>query len=156
LATKDYAKALDSAQNVFSNSRSDPRNVLLEGRDGALLLWVMAAEGVASRGESLPMPNPAQQALLLQPESTLGRIAQGRWLGATGQTKAAESALRLAMTNAREQHRLLQSLLAGSALIDLLGNAGYSIAAERVLVQMRAQHPQRVDETRRTWRLTNG
>jgi DNA-binding winged helix-turn-helix (wHTH) protein/tetratricopeptide (TPR) repeat protein len=149
LASAHYSEALVSAAHSFANTPADPYNILLEGRDGALLLWVMAVQGFAAKGLALPSPSAAQQQALLKPESTLARIAQGRWLLVHGEMQPAQAALRQALTEARQQHYLYRMLLAGEPLMALLTQIGDVKAARDVLVQLRAEDPKRIDRARR-------
>jgi tetratricopeptide (TPR) repeat protein len=144
-----YSEALVSAAHSFANAPADPHNILLEGRDGALLLWVMAAQGLAAKGLALPSPSAAQQQVLEQPESTLARIALGRWLMVRGEMQPARAALRQALTEARQQHYLYRMLLAGEPLMALLRQSGDAKAASDVLVQLRSEDPKRIDQTRK-------
>ncbi|MBL8298451.1 MAG: winged helix-turn-helix domain-containing protein [Rhodanobacteraceae bacterium] len=151
LASQDYQRALVSANAAFATITGDAHMSLFDGRDGALLLWVMAAQGLADQGQVLSLPSEAQRELLQQPKSTLARIAQGRWLWADGQTQAARSALRQAVSEARQHHRPLQMLLASNALMDFLRHSGDPAAAERVLAELRTHDPVRIDEVRNVW-----
>ena len=148
LASKRFDQALASADAAFSPLPADPHNILFDGRDGALLLWVMAAQKLAGRGEALPTPSPEQIAVLRQPETTLTRVAQGRWLSLRGEAKEAEQVLRQALNESRQQNHLYRMLLAGEPLMELLKRSGDTAGADRVLAELRVQDPARIDQVR--------
>lgn len=148
LASKRYLQALESAEAAFLALPTDPHNILFDGRDGALLLWVMAAEKWVGAGEALPTPSSAQSAVLHQPETTLARIAQGRWLSLVGEAQNAKRILRQAINDSRQQNHLYRMLLAGEPLMELFDRSGDVAGAQRVLTELRAQDPIHIDQAR--------
>jgi len=148
LASKRFDQTLTNSAAAFSVLPADPHNILLDSRDGALLLWVMAAQKLAGEGAALPTPSPEQNAALRQPETTLARIAQGRWLSLRGETQAAAVVLHQALTESRQQNHLYRMLLAGEPLMVLLKRSGDTAGADQVLAQMRVQDPARIDQVR--------
>lgn len=148
LASRRFDQALESASAAFSALPADPHNILFDGRDGALLLWVMAAEKSSSIGAVLPKPSPEQNAELQQPESTQARIAKGRWLALRGETRAAQDVLRQALAESRQKNNLYRTLMAGEPLMALLEQSGDAAGAAQVLAGLRVQDPARVDEVR--------
>lgn len=144
LAAGRPEEALTQAAMGFREYGPETRlNLNLESREGALLLWVMAAQAIAERGESMPVPTPAQRAALERPESDIGRIAYGRWLWSQGRMDAAETQLRLALTNPRATGRLLELLYANEALIEMLVAKGEAVDAQRALDEMWGRDPER-------------
>lgn len=148
LASRRFDQALESASAAFSALPADPHNILFDGRDGALLLWVMAAEKSLSIGAALPTPSPEQNAELQQPESTQARIAKGRWLALRGETRAAQDVLRQALAESRQKNNLYRTLMAGEPLMALLEQSGDAAGAAHVLAGLRVQDPARVDQVR--------
>ncbi len=123
---------------------NDRLSLVLENQEGALLLWMIAAQTLAARGETMPTPSPAQVAALQSPASSIGRIARGRWLWSQGQLQAAETEFRLALARPRAQGWLSELLYVNEALIELLLQRGDAAAAERALTDMWGSDPDRL------------
>ncbi len=148
LATGDYDKALTAASDEFeSNKLNCGSNLLLENRDGALLLWMTAAQELAGQGRSVPTPTSAQLAILENPDSVSAHIARGRWLWSRAEFDEAEAELRLGLEQARMDNQLYRMQLAGAPLLDLLIERGDLVAAERVLEELRAYDPIRLEQS---------
>lgn len=73
-AMREAAKGLDSGKG------GDRNDILLDGQEGAVLIWMTAAQRQTDADEPLPKPTPEAQRLLREPETTLGKIARGRRL----------------------------------------------------------------------------
>lgn len=123
---------------------NDRLSLVLENQEGALLIWMIAAQTLAARGETMPTPSPAQVAALQNPASSTGRIARGRWLWSQGQLQAAETEFRLALAKPRAQGWLSDLLYVNEALIELLLQRGNAAAAERALTDMWGTDPDRL------------
>lgn len=148
LATGDYGKALTAASDEFeSNKLNCTSNLLLENRDGALLLWMIAAQNLATEGRPMPTPTSAQLEILENPDSASAHIARGRWLWSRAEFDEAEAELRLALNEARAANQLYRMQLASEPLLDLLIERGDLVAADRVLEELRAYDPIRLDQS---------
>lgn len=121
----------------------DLLNLNLESQEGALLLWMTAAQRLRAQGEPMPEPSPAQRALLSQPQSNIGRIAQARWMWSQGRQREAEALLRELRERPRAPGWLSETLLAHQALIDLLLERGDAEAARRALTELLGHDPER-------------
>ena len=147
LASGQNARALSIAAAAFAVAGNiDINDVLFENRDGALLLWMIAAQQLAREGKDLPEPTAAQLAVLRKPESNLADIACGRWLWALGKAQEAEAKLRDAVREARQRNLLYRQLLASEPLVELLLEQGETAAAVQVLTELRAQDAERLDQ----------
>jgi DNA-binding winged helix-turn-helix (wHTH) protein/tetratricopeptide (TPR) repeat protein len=139
--------ALAAAAEAFNeDDANDKTNLILENKEGALLLWMVAAQDLAASGKAMPVPSPAQRKALQQPESSIGHIARGRWLWSQGQPKEAATELRLALEQAQQTNQPYRMLLASEPLIELLLQRGDWAAAEHVLAKLRAHDPERLDQ----------
>jgi ATP/maltotriose-dependent transcriptional regulator MalT len=122
---------------------------LLDSQDGALLLWVMAAQmqagSSAASASALPTPSPEQSQRLRKPASTLARIARGRWLWSQGQETAAEAEFRAALKAARQSNQMFRMTLAAEPLVEMLLRKGRVDAANAVIVDLRAFDRARMD-----------
>ncbi len=146
LASGHAERALAAAAEAAAFSRYDTNDTLnLESKEGALLLWMIAAQDLAANGKAMPIPSTAQLDALLQPESDIGHIALGRWLWAQGRSQDAETQFRLALAQSRQRGHLLTMLRCSEALIELLLQRGDRAAAEQVLAKLRAHDPERLD-----------
>jgi DNA-binding winged helix-turn-helix (wHTH) protein/tetratricopeptide (TPR) repeat protein len=147
LASAQNAQALRTATAAFAlHNNKDVSDVFLENRDGALLLWMIAAQRLAAEGKPMPALTPAQLAALQQAESNVGRIARGRWLWSLGKSQQAEAELRLALVQARQMNLLNRMLLASEPLVELLLERGETAAAAQVLADLHAHDPERVEQ----------
>jgi DNA-binding winged helix-turn-helix (wHTH) protein/tetratricopeptide (TPR) repeat protein len=123
---------------------NDRLSLVLENQEGALLRWMIAAQTLAARGQTMPSLSPAQVTALQNPASSIGRIARGRWLWSQGQLQAAETEFRLALAKPRAQGWLSELLYVNEALIELLLQRGNAAAAERALTDMWGSDPDRL------------
>lgn len=146
LAAGNYHSALAAASDELLNNELNTRsNLILDNRDGAMLLWMAAAQNIAGNGQPMPTLPPGQQAILDRPESAPARIARGRWLWSKGQLDEAAAELRLALAEARQDRQLFRMLLASDPLVDLLIERGDLAGAERVLAELRTHDPLRIE-----------
>lgn len=137
---------VDAADGFAKYNASDKLNLILENKEGALLLWMIAAQDLAANGKAMPVPSLTQRKALEQPESGIGHIARGRWLWSQGQSREAEVYFRLSLAEARQRSRPFHMLLAGEPLIELLLQRGDTTAAAQVLAVLRAHDPDRMDK----------
>lgn len=81
LASGRAELALAEAAEAFGeDDANDKSNPIQENREGALLLWMTAVQGLAADDQAMPEPSPAQRQAWQHLESGIGRIARGRWL----------------------------------------------------------------------------
>jgi DNA-binding winged helix-turn-helix (wHTH) protein/tetratricopeptide (TPR) repeat protein len=134
LAAGDFPRAMAIAADADAFGGYNANETLnLESREGALLLWLTAAQAQSADGRSIP-PLPASRLAILQaPTSSIGHIARGRWLRSQGRSEEAEIALREAMSQARAMRHLSRMLTASEASIALLLDRGDTAGAERLL-----------------------
>ncbi len=145
LASGHAEQALAAAAEAAAFSRYDTNDKLnLESKEGALLLWMIAAQDLAANGKAMPIPSPARLGALQQPESDIGHIAHGRWLWVQGKSQDAEAEFRLALAQSRQKGHLSTMLRSSEALIELLLQRGDRAAAEQVLAELRAHDPERL------------
>ena len=134
LETGQPQLALEAAAKDFEASRIDTRtNLLLENREGALLLWMMAAQALADRGETPPPASVAQLTMLESPTNAVARIARGRWLLLRGKDDEAERELRHSLQDAQSMSQRLRMILAAEPLVDLMLRRGDTVSARRVV-----------------------
>lgn len=134
--------ALGVAADDFRDTRIDTRtNLLLENREGALLLWTMAAQALTDRGETPPSPSVAQLAMLEAPANAVSRIARGRWLSLQGEDDEAERELRHSLQEAQASNQRFRMLLAAEPLVDLALRRGDSAEAQRVVENLYGYDP---------------
>lgn len=146
LAAGDDQAALDTSAYVFTESpRDDLEDIILDHREGALLLWVMAAERIALQGEPLPAPSPEQSQALREPRSIAGSIAGGRWSLALGDDAVAENRLRSALERARAKGMRYHMVLAVESLSELLIRTDRIADAENLIRDVRAYDHERFD-----------
>lgn len=135
--------ALDAAARDFHSSRIDTRsNLLLENREGAVLLWVMAAQALAERGQPLPAPSPEQLALLESPTHPVARIAYGRWLLLQADEASAERELKRSLQQAQALNQRLRMVLAAEPLVDLALRREDLTSARRITDDLYAHDPE--------------
>jgi DNA-binding winged helix-turn-helix (wHTH) protein/tetratricopeptide (TPR) repeat protein len=146
LAAGQAKQALAAAAKASEFKAYDTGDTLnLETTEGALLLWVTAAQRLAAEGDALPSPSAAQLALLRKPNTNVGRIARGRRLWSQGKTQAAEEHFRLALRETREKGHLARMLLASEPLIEMLLQQGDIKSAEQAFSELRGVAPERLD-----------
>lgn len=134
LETGQPQRALEAAAREFETSRIDTHtNLLLENREGALLLWMMAAQAMVDDGQTPPAATVAQLALLESPTNAVARIARGHWLSLQGEDAAAERELLHSLQEAQDAHQRLRMLLAAEPLVDLALRRGDTAAARQVV-----------------------
>lgn len=137
LAAGDYPRAMAiaaKAEAFGAYNANDPLN--LESREGALLLWLTAAQSRSADGRSIPPLSASRLAILQAPTSSIGHIARGRWLLSQGRQEEAEIALREAISQARAMRHLSRMLTASESLIPLLLARGDTAGAERLLTDL--------------------
>ena len=138
--------ALDIAARDFHGSRIDTRsNLVLENREGALLLWVMAAQALDERGEPPPVPSAAQRTLLESPTNPVARIARGRWLLLQGEEQSAEHQLRLSLQEAQSLNQRLRMLLAAEPLVEIALRKADVASARQVIDDLHGYDPDAMD-----------
>jgi DNA-binding winged helix-turn-helix (wHTH) protein/tetratricopeptide (TPR) repeat protein len=138
--------ALDAAIREFESTRIDNRsNLILENKDGALLLWVMAAEAHAAQGLTTPRPSQEQAARLQQPQTPTARAARGRWLLLQGRTGEAEAELQRALREFDAQNQLYRMILAAEPLMTSRLERGDLDSARALVTALRARDPERID-----------
>lgn len=145
LASGKPEQALAEAVEAYEFTRYGTNDTLnLESKEGALLLWMIAAQDLAASGKTIPLPSPAQFKALQQPESSIGHIARGRWLRSQGKSHDAEVQFRLALARARQMGHLSRMLQSSEPLIELLLQRGDTTAAEQVLAELQGYDPVRI------------
>ena len=146
LESGDAAGALQAAQEGFdSTSDGDRADILLDSKEGALLLWIAAAQKLSDTGLPMPTPTAEQQQYLQDPKTSLGRIASGRWLWSQGKRQEAETEFRLALDESRRMNHLFRMTLAAEPLVEMLLESGETAAARTVATNLRALDPERMD-----------
>lgn len=154
LAKGESQEALIDAAVLFAGfEQSDNPNLILQSREGAMLLWTMAAYDLRQAGKTVPTPSTAQMQILERPETIPGRIAKGWWLYTTGSPRQAEDVLREAIALSREEGRLFYMTLAIEPLAGLLLDRNDVAAADAILAMVRGQNPERMDRDYRVARL---
>jgi DNA-binding winged helix-turn-helix (wHTH) protein/tetratricopeptide (TPR) repeat protein len=148
LASGHPQQALADATKAFSedNPIDHKTSILLENKEGALLLWMTAAQDLVAAGNAMPVPSPAQRKVLQQPESSIGHTAHGRWLWSQGQLEDAQAEFQRALEQAQLTHRPLHMLLASEPLIELLLQRGDTQTAMQVMAKLRAHDPDLLDQ----------
>jgi hypothetical protein len=137
-AMREAAKGLDGGKG------GDRNDILLDGQEGALLIWMTAAQRQTDAGKPLPVPTPEAQRLLREPETALGKIARGRWLWSQGRLRDAEETLRSALAEARAMNHFHRMILATEPLVSILLQRNNAAGAEILLDALHAIDPQRV------------
>lgn len=151
LASGHAERALADAAEAFGeDSPNDHKtNLLLQNKEGALLLWMTAAQDLAVMGNAMPVPSPAQRKALQQPESSIGHTARGRWLWSQGQPHDAQAEFQRALEMAQQTNRPFHMLLASEPLIELLLQRGDMQTATQVMAMLRAYDPDLLDQSYR-------
>lgn len=142
----DPAGALRIAAQAFDGTPdADDSNILLDSKDGALLLWITAAQRLAGTGITDPVPSPEYLQRLQNPKTGLARIARGRWLWSQGKRREAETELRQALVESRRMNHLFRMTLAAEPLVEMLLHDGDVAAARLLAADLRAFDPDRMD-----------
>lgn len=151
LASGNAEQALATASEAEAFDRYNVNDDLnLESKEGALLLWMIAAQDLVAKGSTMPMPSPTQLHALRKPESIIGHIALGRWLWSQGKSQDAEAEFRKALSQTRLMGHPARMLKASEALIELLLQRGDTAAAEQALAEVRGYDPERLSHDYRT------
>ncbi len=147
LASGQLGLALKEAELAEAFTRYGTNDTLnLESKEGALLLWMIAAQDLAANGRPMPMPSPGQLSALQQPKSSIGHIALGRWLWSQDKLSDAETQFRMALAQSRQMGHLSRMLSASEPLIELLLKRGDAKGAEQVLSELQGYDPERIDQ----------
>jgi DNA-binding winged helix-turn-helix (wHTH) protein/tetratricopeptide (TPR) repeat protein len=137
LTAGDFPRAMAIATDADAFAGYDANETLnLESREGALLLWLTAAQSRSADGRSIPPLPSSRLAILQAPTSSIGHIARGRWLLSQGRQEEAEIAFRQAISQARAMRHLSRMLTASESLIPLLLARGDTVGAERLLTDL--------------------
>lgn len=142
---KPQAAMAASAQAFAQSDRDDPDDILLDHREGAVLVWITAAQRVVDQGGAMPAPAPALVDALRNPRSIAGTIASGRWAMTRDDGRRAEALLREALDEARRKGMRHHMVLATEPLLDLLLGQGRDAEAERLLDDVRAFDRERMN-----------
>ncbi len=142
--TEQALAAAAEAQAFTRYSTNDSLN--LESSEGALLLWMIAAQDLTTNGKAVPMPSLTQHQALRQPESDISHIVRGRWLWSQGNLQDAQTQFRLALAQARQMGHVSVMLRASEPLIELLLQHGDTKAAEQVLAELQGYDPPRMEQ----------
>jgi len=146
LESGDPAGAGAAASRAYASEGDvDRADILLDSKEGALLIWMTAAQTLAQDGTALPTPSPDMLAHLEHPNTLPGRIARGRWLWSRHQHAKAEAVLREALVEARQLNQRYRMTLATEPLVGLLLDTGKTGAATDLLADLRAYDPERFD-----------
>lgn len=145
LESGDDAEAMREAAKGLDDRKNEDRNdILLDGQEGALLIWMTAAQRQTDAGKPLPVPTPGAQRMLREPKTALGKIARGRWLWSQGRLRDAEDALRAASAEARAMNHFHRMTLATEPLIGILLQRNDIAGARTLLDALHAVDPQRM------------
>ncbi len=137
LAAGDFPRAMAIASDADGFGGYNANETLnLESREGALLLWLTAAQAQSADGRSTPQLPASRLAILQAPTSSIGHIARGRWLRSQGRPGEAETAFREAISQARAMRHLSRMLTASESLIPLLLERSDTVGAERLLADL--------------------
>lgn len=148
LAADRPEQALEYAADAFERYKDDDDddghlNLVLENREGAMLLWMIAAQRLAVEGGAMPTPSPEQLSTLFAQKSNVGRIAYARWQWSQGQVEQAEATLREVRQRPTAPGWLSDTLYANEAYIALLLERGDVAAAREALAEMWGYDPER-------------
>jgi len=151
LESGDAAGALRSAAKGLDKfDDTDENDILLDSKDGGLLLWMTAAQKLADSGMAMPTLTPVMQKHLQKPRTALTRIANGRWLWSQGKRREAEAEFRQALEHSRRMNHLFQMTLAAEPLVEMLLQSGGISAAQAVMTDLRAFDSVHMDRDYRT------
>ncbi len=147
LASGDSERALAASAEMFVNypPSSNP-NLIFSSQEGAMLLWMIAAQDLQASARISPTPSAAQLQVLQHPQSIPGRIARGRWLWSKGMQHDAEIELRSAFDDSENKNRLLYMTLAAEPLVELLLQKNNLQAADEVIASLRGADPEHMDQ----------
>jgi len=121
LESGDYQGAMREASNALNYpSPVDRNDILLDGQEGAALIWLTAAQASYAHSGKFPRMNQKLLETLKTPRTPLGRIARGRWLWSQGHTEDAERELRIAIKDSRRMSHFFRACLATEPLVDVL------------------------------------
>lgn len=138
-------QALPLANKAFGQSHLyDDLN--LESGEGALMLWMIAAQQLQASDKNVPTLSSAQMNSLRQPKTSIGHIAHGRWLWLKHNLPEAEVEFRQAFAQSSEKVHLSRMLWASEALIELLLERGDTKSAEKALGELQGYDPLRMDQ----------
>jgi DNA-binding winged helix-turn-helix (wHTH) protein/tetratricopeptide (TPR) repeat protein len=144
LATGELDGALAAALKAQAFEGFEAHDtMLLESEEGALLLWLIAAQRKTASGGSVPSPTLEQRTLLQAPTSMIGLIARGRWFWSQGEYGPAEVDLRKAFADARQLGQLSHMLAAAEPLIESLLEHGDIAGSRQALQDLWAYAPDR-------------
>jgi DNA-binding winged helix-turn-helix (wHTH) protein/tetratricopeptide (TPR) repeat protein len=147
IASGEFEQALATAAATAAFDKYSVNDQLnLESKEGAVLLWMIAAQRLAASGKAMPEPSPAQLEVLRQPESTIGHIARGRWLWSQGNSQLAETEFHRALAEARLMGQLSRMLQSSEPLIEMLLQRGETAEAEQVLAELRGYDPEHLSK----------
>jgi len=146
LESGDYVAAMREASRAFDGrSAMDRKDILLDGREGALLIWVSAAQASQRDGAAFPKPNAKAMEILQKPTTALGRIARARWLWSQGRLPDAERELRVAIQESLRMNQFYRASLATEPLIEILLQRKDVAGAEAALDSLHALDRPRLD-----------
>lgn len=144
IATGRFEKALTAANEAYDfEFYAANDNLNLESKEGALLLWLIAAEELARERGTMPVLSPAQIETLRTAESDTGRVARGRWRLSQDRLDEAEAEFQQAFAQARSMGHLSRMLAACEPLVELRLRRGDAAAAERALAELWGYAPGR-------------
>jgi DNA-binding winged helix-turn-helix (wHTH) protein/tetratricopeptide (TPR) repeat protein len=147
IASGEFEQALVTAAAATAFDKYSVNDQLnLESEEGAVLLWMIAAQRLAANGKAMPEPSPAQLDVLRRPESAIGHIARGRWLWSQGNSRDAEAEFHLALVEARLMGQLSRMLHSSEPLIEMLLQRGDTAEAEQLLAELRGYDPERTSK----------
>lgn len=142
----DHRRALVKAAQCFDGMElEDNNNIVFESKDGALLIWTIAARGLVDAGHPPPVPSAAQMSPLRHPSTALARAARGYWLWSRGDLVEAESELRAALADAEAKGLRYRMRVVSDALVGVLLQRGENDAAAVVVENLRAFDPDAFD-----------
>lgn len=158
LEAGNTSAALKASEQAFlEGDRDDPDDILLDTREGALLMWITARQRLIDSGATMPSPSPAQIDALRNPRSIAGTIAAARWMMGQNDDARAESLLEEALSEAARKGMRYHMVLASESTLALLLRQGRTAEAERLLEDVRAFDRERTDKdydfTRQRWTL---
>lgn len=145
LASSHPEEVLALADKAYGQSHFyDDLN--LESSEGALMLWMIAAQQMQASGKNVPTLSSAKMDMLRQPQTSIGHIAYGRWLWWKHNLPEAEVEFRQAFAQASEKGHLSKMLWASEALIELQLERGDIKSAEKALGELQGYDPLRMDQ----------